>query len=121
VSALLHGEIWCIAAVALAAPPLHKLLTGRTTTTGRWPAGAVDALAWMTLAATAGIHYLQVASERIYLAADPGESYFFVNVVVVVVSGCLAVDLLLAGFLLCCRFPRRLGLGEHQGDDDGEV
>jgi len=77
--------------VALTATPLHKLLTGRTTTTtDHWAANVVDALAWVALAATAGIHYMQVASDRIYLAANPGENYFFVNVVVVVVSGRLS-------------------------------
>ncbi|CAD6245980.1 unnamed protein product [Miscanthus lutarioriparius] len=115
-SFLLYGQLLCSAAVVLAAP-LHMVLTTRTSTTSRWTP-AVDALAWVALAATAGMHYTVVASDRIFLAADPGDTDIIVDVVFA--SVCLAVNLLVAGFLLCCS-PRRLELGEHQGDDDREV
>jgi hypothetical protein len=96
VSLLLYGELLCSAAAALAAP-LH--------------------MAWVALAATAGIHCMEVAYDRIFLAADAGDTYIFVDVVLSSIY--VAVDLL-AGVLLCCS-PRRLELGEQKGDDDGEV
>jgi hypothetical protein len=118
VSLLLYGELLCSAAAALAAP-LHMLLTTTATTTSRMRScwGAVDALAWVALAATAGIHCMEVAYDRIFLAADAGDTYIFVDVVLSSIY--VAVDLL-AGVLLCCS-PRRLELGEQKGDDDGEA
>jgi hypothetical protein len=74
-------------------------------------------MAWVALAATAGIHCMEVAYDRIFLAADAGDTYIFVDVVLSSIY--VAVDLL-AGVLLCCS-PRRLELGEQKGDDDGEV
>jgi len=125
-SALLDGGLWCSAAASLAAllpmllTEVRSMTTSCTCTSrscGRWAAAAVDALAWVALAATAGIHCMEVAYDRIFLAADAGDTYIFVDVVLSSIY--VAVDLL-AGVLLCCS-PRRLELGEQKGDDDGEV
>ena len=84
---------------------------------GSGKSNVVDALAWVALTATAGIHCMEVAYDRIFPAADAGDTYIFVDVVLSSIY--VAVDLL-AGVLLCCS-PRRLELGEQKGDNDGEV
>lgn len=111
-SFLLYVELGCSAAAALAAT-LHMLLTTRTS---RWAAAVDYQLAWVALAAAAGIHCMQVASDRIYLAADAGAGnpkHIRHIVEIVLMSLCLVADLL-SGLLLCFSpRPRLAGDGEQ--------
>jgi len=120
-SALLDGGLWCSAAASLAAllpmllTEVRSMTTSCTCTScscGRWAAAAVDALAWVAVAATAGVHCMEVASGIIGLAAHPVDNtYLYVDVVLAAV--CLPVDLLAGLILWCSLVPRPRQLGEQ--------